>query len=419
MANLGANPIRRSPGRSWFSRVAPGILLAATGVGAGDILTTSLAGSEVGLALLWTVAAGATLKYFLSEGVARWQLATGATLIEGWISRLGPWIRWVFGGYLFLFTISVGGALVTGCGIAMGGLLPLGDPVTSKIVWGIVHSMAGLALAWRGSFRLFEIVMSILTGMMFVTVVITAIVIRPGAGSVASGFLPAIPPGGGPWVLAVMGGVGGTVTLLSYGYWIREEGRSGLADLKVCRLDLGLGNAITAVFGISALIIGSRLELEGQGAALATQLADQLAAAVGPWGRVAFLFGLWGAIFSSLLGVWQSVPYMFADFRERSRAADRAPDLRRTRAYRGYLLFIAFVPLVALWRPVRDIQLIYGIVASCFLPLLALTLLIMNTRERWVGRAFTSHWVVNAALAAALVFFSVVGGQELLEQIRR
>lgn len=308
---------------------------------------------------------------------------------------------------------------MTGCGISFGGLLPLGDATTSKIVWGVIHSAVGLALVWRGSFRLFEVVMSILTGIMFVTVVFTAIVIRPDLGAVARGFVPSIPPGSGAWVLAVVGGVGGTVTLLSYGYWIREEGRNGTADLRACRLDLGLGNGVTALFGISALIIGSRLHLEGQGAALATQLAGQLAAAVGPWGRPAFLLGLWGAVFSSLLGVWQSVPYMFADFRQLSRSGERAPDLRKTKAYRGYLLFISTVPLISLWRPVRDIQLLYGVIAACFLPLLALTLLILNARKRWVGRQFVNHWIVNAALVVALAFFSYVGGQELWDLVRR
>ncbi len=75
--------MRHSNQRSWFSIVAPGILLAATGVGAGDLMTTSLAGSEVGLGLLWAVVVGAALKFALSEGVARWQLATGSTLLEG------------------------------------------------------------------------------------------------------------------------------------------------------------------------------------------------------------------------------------------------------------------------------------------------------------------------------------------------
>ena len=37
----------------WFAVVAPGILVAATGVGAGDLLTAGLAGSAVGLGILW------------------------------------------------------------------------------------------------------------------------------------------------------------------------------------------------------------------------------------------------------------------------------------------------------------------------------------------------------------------------------
>ena len=33
------------------------------------------------------------------------------------------------------------------------------------------------------------------------------------------------------WTIALIGGVGGTVTILCYGYWIREEGREDAADL--------------------------------------------------------------------------------------------------------------------------------------------------------------------------------------------
>ena len=80
----------------------------ATGVGAGDLLTASLAGSEVGLSLLWAVVAGVILKWTLSEGIARWQLATGSTLLEGWVWRLGRWIQWVFLAYFLFFTFVVG-----------------------------------------------------------------------------------------------------------------------------------------------------------------------------------------------------------------------------------------------------------------------------------------------------------------------
>jgi hypothetical protein len=346
-------------------------------------------------------------------------LATGTTLLEGWAWRLGHWIRWVFFAYLLLFTMVVGGALMTACGVAGAGLLPLGSPQTSKIVWGLIHSAVGLALVWFGSFALFEALMAVLIGIMFVTVLGTAVLIAPDWGSVLAGLVPSIPPGGGSWLLAVLGGVGGTVTLLSYGYWIREAGRQGLADVRVCRLDLALGNGVTGLFGLAVIIIGSRIKIEGQGAMVALQMADQLAAVIGPAGKWIFLAGFWGAVFSSLLGVWQSIPYMFADFVElqHARPGERTGDLRATKAYRGYLLFIATVPALFLWTSVTQIQLAYGIIGAMFLPLVALTLLILNNRTDWVGAEFRSGPLINAVLAAALLFFGYLGAGELWDAL--
>jgi hypothetical protein len=65
------------------------LLLAATGVGAGDLATASFAGGLLGTAVLWAVVFGAFLKFVVTEGLARWQLATGETLIEGAVSRGG------------------------------------------------------------------------------------------------------------------------------------------------------------------------------------------------------------------------------------------------------------------------------------------------------------------------------------------
>ncbi|MCB1019914.1 MAG: Nramp family divalent metal transporter, partial [Acidobacteria bacterium] len=234
------------------------MLLAATGVGAGDLLTSTLAGSEAGLGVLWCVAVGALLKWALTEGLARWQLSTGTTLLEGWTWKLGGWIRWVFLAYILMFTVIVGRALTSACGVAGTGFFPIGEPSQSVFVWGVIHSLVGMALVLFGSFALFEVLMSVLIGLMFVTVLLTAIVIQPDWAAEAAGFVPSIPEQGSHWVLAVLGGVGGTVTLLSYGYWIREQGRRGRGMLPVCRLDLAVGNGMTALFGVAVIIIGSR-----------------------------------------------------------------------------------------------------------------------------------------------------------------
>ncbi len=73
------------PRNPWFSKIALGLLVAATGVGAGDLITASLAGSHLGLVILWAAVAGAALKWVLNEGIARWQMATSTTILEGWV----------------------------------------------------------------------------------------------------------------------------------------------------------------------------------------------------------------------------------------------------------------------------------------------------------------------------------------------
>jgi Mn2+/Fe2+ NRAMP family transporter len=398
--------------------IGPGMLVAATGVGAGDLLTASIAGSRVGLAILWAAVLGSFMKWTLNEGIARWQMATGATLLEGWVNRLGRWIEWVFIPYFLMWSFFVGGALISGCGVAASSLIPLGDPTTSKNIWGVIHTLAGLGLVRLGGFVVFERLMAACIGIMFVCVVVTAVMLAPDWGMVAQGLtIPTIPPDGLPWMMGVLGGVGGTVTLLSYGYWIREKGRRGEDGVRTCRIDLGVAYALTAMFGIAMIIIGSRIHVEGQGVRLAGQLAEQLALVLGPWGKWMFLAGFWGAVFSSLLGVWQSAPYLFADFlalrRARSKAEYQSLDLKRTGAYRGFLAAIAIVPMITLWLTVERVQLAYAVMGALFMPLLAVTLLILNTKERWVGTSFRNNWWVNATLVIIVLLFAYIGVQQL------
>ena len=57
--------------------------MAASGIGASDIVCATVGGANYGPALLWALLLGTFFKFVLSEGIARWQLATGSTAIEG------------------------------------------------------------------------------------------------------------------------------------------------------------------------------------------------------------------------------------------------------------------------------------------------------------------------------------------------
>ena len=221
--------------------------------------------------------------------------------------------------------------------------------------------------------------------------------------------------------MALMGGVGGTLTVLCYGYWMREKGRTDVSELRTCRLDLGFAYAATAIFGVSMVIIGSTIQVEGTGASLIIDLADKLEASLGTVGRWLFLIGAWGAIFSSLLGVWQSVPYVFADFWDLIKAKDR--DLTYARevdtssfSYRGYLFAIAIIPMLGLFFGFKQVQKIYAVFGSMFMPFLAIVLLILNSRSVWVGR-HRNRVITVVVLIVILAIFVFFGYLQLRKKL--
>ena len=410
--------IQMKPLAGLFTIIGPGLLVAATGVGAGDLATGAFAGSLLGIGILWAVLVGAYLKFIVTEGIARWQLATGTTILEGVAGRLGRVAIWIFLPYLVLWSFFTASALMGACGVTLHAIFPVfDDPRTGKIIFGILSSLLGISLVYMGGYRLFEKIMGLCIGVMFCTVVLTAVLLWPGVDAVLQGmFVPSIPDLNGmglTWTVALIGGVGGTVTVLCYGYWIREEGRMDAAELPLCRIDLATGYFMTALFGLAMVIIGSRVTIEGSGVALLVKLSDQLGDSLGPAGKWLFLIGAAGAVFSSLLGVWQATPYIFADLwsllmnpadpLDRDRPRDAVDT--NGRPYRIYLWLLAFVPMAGLFTGFKQAQKLYTVTGAFFFPLLAVALLLLNGRKRWVGEKYNNGPVGFLSLVITLGFF--------------
>lgn len=201
--------------------VGPGLVVAATGIGAGDLVATMVAGSQYGYALLWAAVAGVIIKIALVEGAGRWTLATGRTIFDGWRS-LGAWATVYFGIYVVVWGFSYGAAAMSATGLSLNALFP----AVEVRWWGILAGVAGAALVWFGRYRFFENVMAFLVGVMFLTVVGSAVATVPNLGEVAAGLVPTIPEGGVIYTLGLAGGVGGTITLAAYGYWLAQKGWS-------------------------------------------------------------------------------------------------------------------------------------------------------------------------------------------------
>ena len=106
---------------SFLKLAGPGLVVAATGIGSGDVVSATVGGARYGFVLLWAIVAGAFFKFVLSEGIARWQLATGKTALEGWAEYLPSWVKWFFATYLVIWTVFVSAALTNATGVGIEG----------------------------------------------------------------------------------------------------------------------------------------------------------------------------------------------------------------------------------------------------------------------------------------------------------
>ena len=406
---------------SFLKLAGPGLVVAATGIGSGDVVSATVGGARYGVVLLWAIVAGAFFKYVLSEGIARWQLATGKTALEGWADHLPPWVKWYFGTYLIIWTVFVSAALTNACGLGIanltGGIIPQSGGA-------VIHTLIGFLFVYFGGYGNFEKLMKLLVGVMAFSILVCALLTLQNPLDAAQGLvLPSIPLGSGTYVLSLIGGVGGSITMLSYNYWMREENMKGAGFLSYVRGDIAVAYIFTALFGISIMLIASDAFFTAgvplRDAEAVPKMAAALGALLGPFGRFAFSAGFWAAVFASLLGVWQSVPYLYADFYgilTHMPSEQRREVIKVTSTpYRIALAFITLVPIPFAFtnRPILIIVL-YTIVGSLFVPFLAATLLYLNNKVKWSEPVPHNSLVTNALLIAILALFAIVGLQEVI-----
>lgn len=410
---------------NFLKLAGPGLIVAATGIGSGDVVAATVGGARYGVVLLWAIAVGAFFKFVLSEGIARWQLATGLTALEGWATYLPSWVKYYFAAYLFLWTIAVSAALTNATGLGITSLT--GGAISQS--WGaIAHSLIGFAFVWIGGYAWFEKLMKVLVGIMGFSILVCAMLIVNDWANIVEGLLvPRIPQASGTYVLSIIGGIGGSITMLSYNYWMREEKISGAEYLGYVRGDVAVAYLFTAMFGMSIMVIANQaFYLAGvtiTDAQAVPKMAEVLGTLLGPFGVYAYALGFWAAVFASLLGVWQSVPYLYADFYGVMKGLSVEERRKVTQVtsmpYRVALAFITLVPLPFAFtgRPLAVIV-IYTIVGSLFVPFLAATLLYLNNKVQWTVAVPRNHWVTNVVLVGILVLFAIVGAQEAIGALR-
>jgi Mn2+/Fe2+ NRAMP family transporter len=317
--------------------------------------------------------------------------------------------------------VGVSAALANGCGLAIETLTAGRVPKS----WGAVaHVLFAATVVRAGGLAGFTKWMKALIVVMFFTIVICALSTFPEPRSVFRGIVPTMPKGTAPYVLSLIGGIGGSVTLLAYNYVPMPKEQT--AKLSRMRLDIIVAYTFTALFGVSIALIATRVfymtSTPITDADAVSKMAALLGSVIGSAGFYTYLAGFWAAVTASLLAVWQTIPLLAAECYALLRRTSSEEHLHivsprsAPSAFGVGLLTLSGALFAFAPRPLTIIV-AYTIVGSLFVPFVAAVLLHLNTRVAWSAAAIRNSSIVNVLLALVLLLFLLIAGRELLEQL--
>ena len=110
-------------------RLGPGIIVAGSIVGSGELIATTKTGAEAGFWLLWLIIIGCAIKVFTQIELGRYTITWGQTPLKALNSVPGPrlkvnWLLWCW-AVLTVLVVSQMGGIVGGVGQALAINLPL------------------------------------------------------------------------------------------------------------------------------------------------------------------------------------------------------------------------------------------------------------------------------------------------------
>ncbi len=110
-------------------KLGPGLIIAASIVGSGELIATTKVGAEAGFALLWLIILGCVIKVFVQVEFGRFALSEGKTTLDALNMLPGPRLRanWLVWHWLLMFSFSIAqlGGIVGGVGSSLALTLPL------------------------------------------------------------------------------------------------------------------------------------------------------------------------------------------------------------------------------------------------------------------------------------------------------
>ena len=447
-------------------QTGPGIILAGSIIGSGELLLTTSLGAKYGFIFLWLILFSCLIKVFVQIELGRYSISSGKPTLAaldalpGW--RLGAhWLVWWW-FLMMLATLSQLGAMVGGVGQALdlafpqvsaqladwaGGVSPaLAQRITDHPAhpWAILTTLAAILLLLSGGYKRIELLTTIMVAAV-TGVTVTCVVGLPWMkvegydfsihmADIEQGFSLGVLGLSSAAIAAAFGAFGitgvGAAELYAYPYWCLEKGyarytgprtddeawaRRARGWIRVLRLDAWMSMVVFTVATVSFYCLGAtvlhRQELHPEGDKMIETLAQMYVPAFGSWTRVAFLIGVWAVLFKTLYVATAGNARLGADFLGLTRAVHYGQADSRTVWIRRFCILLPALGLV-FYLYVEDpkaLVIFGGFFQAATLPVIAAATLYLRYRrmdQRLAPSKFSDIclWIAFLSISAVAIY---------------
>ena len=391
--------------------LGPGIIAVLSWLGAGDLITSSVAGANYGYAMMWVLAVSLLLRFLIVNIIARFQLCNnqGMTILQGY-AQLHPLFAWFMLGYALLMGHLINAYMIKGAGEALAMLVHVNQPLLCSLLVVI----AVWLLVGRNIYSMIEGVMKVLLAIMTLAFMALAIMSGPDLGGIVKGTIGfSIPPDQGVHgallvAVSVIGAVAGSVANFVHPYVMREKGWTGPEHKRIQRNDLLFAVFVGIVINLAIWVVGVEI-LRPNGLQVRTlgDLGQALELFFGAAGWYIFFVGVFATLFASIAGETTAFPMLITDAFQHIRPERRekyGKEFHKDPMHKWFMLFILVTPIVWSLPGMPDfVTLTLGVNALNIvgLPIISLGLLIMSNQKSLLSKQYRNNWFENIALAFA------------------
>jgi len=446
---LPKDAIQEPPHSFWkaIQQIGPGLILAASIVGTGELINTTGLGARAGFSLLWLILLSCVIKVFVQIELGRYAITHGKTTLAAFDTLPGPRVGASWMCWLWLFMTLATQAQIAAMEGSVGQAAHMAFPNASdaiaatagKIVpawgtflatreeyfWASVTTLAAILLLLSGGYKRLEKITTLLVALVTLFTVASVVILQwtpfhISAANIESGFKLAIPTAAMALALSAFGITGvGASELFAYPYWCIEKGYAravgprtpdeGWAHrargwTRVMQLDAWFSMVVFTVATVAFYLLGAAV-LHPQGKdpkgpdmipTLSLMYLQPLEGTplqgLRSLTHIGFLLGAWAVLFKTLYVATAANSRLTADFLNLT-GLWRFDDAQgRDRVIR---VFCVLYPLgaLSLYYATREPQFLIkvgGIAQGIMLPLIAGATLYLKQRDadRRVGPAF-------------------------------